>query len=287
MPAEPDDHPEPFSNKFGISSGELKERAVSGLIIALLALIMVYWSPKAFAVLTFLVAAAMSWEWGRIVRGPDIGTVVHILAVLVAAVLTASGMAGLGVAAAIIGAIAVSALVYGSGRSQLSGAGVLYTALPVVSLGWLRGDEPLGFDAVLFVLLTVAVTDIAAYMAGRSIGGPKLWPEVSPNKTWSGLIGGVLAAAITSVLFAKISGTGSASWLASLGFIMGLVAQGGDLAESALKRHFNLKDASHLIPGHGGFMDRMDGVVTASIAAALIAFAIDAYAPARALLYGS
>ena len=100
-------------------------------------------------------------------------------------------MAGLGVAAAIIGAIAVSALVYGSGRSQLSGAGVLYTALPVVSLGWLRGDEPLGFDAVLFVLLTVAVTDIAAYMAGRSIGGPKLWPEVSPNKTWSGLIGGV------------------------------------------------------------------------------------------------
>ena len=165
MPAEPDDQPEPFSNKFGISSGELKERAVSGLIIALLALIMVYWSPKAFAVLTFLVAAAMSWEWGRIVRGPtpDIGTVVHILAVLVAAVLTASGMAGLGVAAAIIGAIAVSALVYGSGRSQLSGAGVLYTALPVVSLGWLRGDEPLGFDAVLFVLLTVAVTDIAAY----------------------------------------------------------------------------------------------------------------------------
>ena len=124
-------------------------------------------------------------------------------------------------------------------------------------------------------------------MAGRSIGGPKLWPEVSPNKTWSGLIGGVLAAAITGVLFAKISGTGSASWLASLGFIMGLVAQGGDLAESALKRHFNLKDASHLIPGHGGFMDRMDGVVTASIAAALIAFAIDAYAPARALLYGS
>ena len=289
MPAEPDDQPEPFSNKFGISSGEIKERAVSGLIIAFLALIMVYWSPKAFAVLTFLVAAAMSWEWGRIVRGPtpDIGTVVHILAVLVAAVLTASGMAGLGVAAAIIGAIAVSALVYGSGRSQLSGAGVLYTALPVVSLGWLRGDEPLGFDAVLFVLLTVAVTDIAAYIAGRSIGGPKLWPEVSPNKTWSGLIGGVLAAAITGVLFAKISGTGSASWLASLGFIMGLLAQGGDLAESALKRHFNLKDASHLIPGHGGFMDRMDGVVTASIAAALIAFAIDAYAPARALLYGS
>jgi phosphatidate cytidylyltransferase len=192
MPAdEPDDQPETFSKRFGISSGELRERALSGLVIALLALVMVYWSPKAFAVLTFLVAAAMSWEWGRIVRGPtpDIGTLVHILAVLIAAVLTASGMAGLGVAAAIIGAIAVSALVFGSGRSQLSGAGVLYTALPVIALGWLRGDEPLGFDAVLFVLLTVAVTDIAAYLSGRSIGGPKLWPQVSPNKTWSGLCG--------------------------------------------------------------------------------------------------
>ena len=112
-------------------------------------------------------------------------------------------------------------LVFGNGRSQLSGAGVLYTGLPVVALGWLRGDEPLGFLAVLFVLLTVVVTDIAAYAAGRSIGGPKLWPEVSPNKTWSGLFGGVIAAAITGGLFARLSGTGSAQWLASLGFIHG------------------------------------------------------------------
>jgi phosphatidate cytidylyltransferase len=290
MPAEePSEQRRSFSARFGIASDELRTRLVSGVVIAVLAFIMVWWSPKVFAVLTFFIAAAMSWEWGRIVRGPgsDIGTVVHILAVLVAAVLSATGLAGLGVAAAFIGAIAVATLVFGSGRSQLSGAGVLYTALPVVALGWLRGDEPLGFDAVLVVLLMVAVTDVAAFFSGRSIGGPKLWPAVSPKKTWSGLIGGVLAATIVGALFAKLSGTGSAQWLASLGCIMGLVAQGGDLAESALKRHFDLKDASGLIPGHGGFMDRMDGIVTASIAAALIAFAIDAFAPARALLYGS
>jgi phosphatidate cytidylyltransferase len=290
MPVEdPDEDSKALPDRFGIASGELRQRALSGIVIAALGFVMVYWSPKAFALLTFFVAAAMSWEWGRIVRGPDadIGTVVHILAVLAAAILSAMGMAGLGIAAAFIGAIAVATLVFGTGRSQLSGAGVLYTALPVVALGWLRGDGALGFDAVLYVLITVVVTDVAAYMAGRAIGGPKLWPQVSPNKTWSGLIGGVSAAAVAGALFAVLLGTGSAAWLASLGCIMGLVAQGGDLAESALKRHFDLKDASGLIPGHGGFMDRMDGVVTASIAAALIAFAIDAFAPARALLYGS
>ncbi len=131
------------------------------------------------------------------------------------------------------------------------------------------------------------VTDIAAYTSGRTIGGPKLWPSVSPNKTWSGLIGGVAAAALAGALFSWALGTGSPRWLAILGFVLGVVAQGGDLAESALKRHFGIKDSSDLIPGHGGVMDRMDGIVTASVAAAVIAFAIDAYAPARALLYGS
>jgi phosphatidate cytidylyltransferase len=290
MPAdEPDDDRPPAWNPMGFVAPELAQRIVSGMAFGALSLAMVYWSPAAFAVLTFLVAAAMSWEWGRMVRGavPDTGAIVHVLAVLVAAVLSANDMAGLAIAAAIVGAIAVAALAFGSGRAQLSGAGVLYTGLPVIALSWLRGDEPLGFFATLFVLLSVVVTDIAAFFAGRAIGGPRLWPEVSPMKTWSGLIGGVVAAALAGGLFAALSGTGAPLWLACLGLIMGLIAQAGDLAESALKRHFGLKDAGDLIPGHGGFMDRMDGVVTASVAAALIAFAIDAFAPARALLYGS
>lgn len=217
----------------------------------------------------------------------DPAMIVHILAVLLAALLSATDMAGLAIASTVIGAIAVAALTFGVGNAQLSGAGVLYAGLPVVALGWIRGDEPLGFLATLFVLLSVIVTDVGAYASGRSLGGPKLWPAVSPNKTWSGLIGGVLAASIAGGLFAWLSGTGSASWLAGLGLVLGLVAQGGDLAESALKRHFGVKDSSNLIPGHGGVMDRMDGIVTASVIAAIVAFAIDAYAPARALLYGS
>ncbi len=268
---------------------ELRQRIVSGVAVAAVSLAMIYVHPLAFAVLAFVLAALMSWEWGRIVRGGglDTATVIHIAAVLVAAVLTASGMAGLGVAAAVIGAITVGSLLIGSGTAPLSFAGVLYTALPVVALCWLRGDAPLGFLAALFVLLTVVVTDTAAYAAGRSLGGPKLWPAISPKKTWSGLVGGVSAAALLGALFSVVTDSGSPVWLAILGLVLGLVAQGGDLAESALKREFNLKDTSDLIPGHGGVMDRMDGVVTASIAAALLAFAIDAYAPARALLYGS
>lgn len=267
---------------------DLGRRIASGSVIAAIGLVMLYWSPTSFALLMTIIAVAMSWEWGRIVRGSaDVATAVNILAVFAAGILTAAGLAGLGIATTLIGAIAVAVLVFGTGTSRLSAAGVLYTALPIIALGWLREDEPLGFLAALFVILSVAVTDVAAYVVGRSAGGPKLWPLVSPNKTWSGLVGGVAAAAVAGAIFSRLSGTGSALWLAALGLTLALIAQGGDLAESALKRHFGIKDASDLIPGHGGFLDRMDGMVMAGIAAALIAFAIDAYAPARALLYGS
>jgi len=286
----PDDTSRSLLDRVASLPPELSKRIVSGIVIGAIALVMTYWSPSLFTILMLVIAAAMSWEWSRMVRGAtltDPAMIVHVFAVLLAVLLSASDMAGLAIASTVIGAIAVGALTFGVGNAQLSGAGVLYTGLPVVALGWIRGDEPLGFSATLFVLLSVIVTDIGAYASGRTIGGPKLWPSVSPNKTWSGLIGGVLAASLAGGLFAWVSGTGSASWLASLGLVLGLVAQGGDLAESALKRHFGVKDSSNLIPGHGGVMDRMDGIVTASVIAAIVAFAIDAYAPARALLYGS
>lgn len=276
------------SGRFPVSK-ELQLRIASGVVVALVALAFAWQSAIAFAILTGTVAALMSWEWSRIVRDETGDTVValHIGAVVAAALLTLAGMAGIAVAAVFALAIAVAALLFGSGQAMLSGLGVLYTGLPVVALGWLRGDERLGFLAALLVLVIVAATDIAAYAAGRLIGGPKLAPAISPNKTWAGLAGGVTAAAIVGGLFPAVTGSGEWPWLVALGLALGLTAQAGDLAESALKRHFGRKDASELIPGHGGFMDRMDGVVTASIAAALIALAIDAYAPARALLYGS
>ena len=270
-------------------SRELQLRIASGAVVAAVALLAVWAGPMPFAVLVFAVAAAMSWEWGRIVRkeGFDVPGVLHIASVGAAALLSGLGMAGLGVAAVAIGAIAVSALLFGGGQAKLSSLGVLYTGLPVVALVWMRSDASLGLLAVVFVLLAVAVTDIAAYATGRTVGGPKLAPRISPGKTWSGLAGGVIAAAIAGGLLGLLTQRGNPGWMAFLALLLALIAQAGDLAESALKRAYGLKDASDLIPGHGGFMDRMDGIVAAATAAALIALMIDAYAPARALLHGS
>lgn len=267
---------------------ELQLRILSGVVVGVIAFAVLYWGSGPFAILLGAIAMAMSWEWGRIVRGgdADLITILHMATAVAAAGLAALGMAGLAIAVVAIGAITGSALAVGTGHVALSGAGVLYTGLPVIALEWLRGDESFGLLAVLFVLAVVVITDTAAYASGRTVGGPKLWPAVSPNKTWAGLVGGVTASAVGGAIFPALTGSGSSAWLAALGLILGLVAQGGDLAESGLKRHFGRKDASELIPGHGGFMDRMDGVVTASVAAALIALAVEPYQPARALLYG-
>jgi phosphatidate cytidylyltransferase len=269
-------------------SRELQLRIVSGVAVAAVALLAIWAGPIPFAILVLAIAAAMSWEWGEIVRqnGFDTPGLLHIASLATAAVLSGFGLAGLAVAAVAAGAIAVSALLFGGGQAKLSSLGVLYTGLPLVALVWLRSDDSLGLLAVVFVLVAVVLTDIAAYATGRLVGGPKLAPRISPGKTWSGLAGGITAAAAGSALFGLLTGSGRPGWLAVLGSVLALVAQSGDLAESALKRAYGRKDASDLIPGHGGFMDRMDGVVAAAVAAALIAMVIDAYAPARALLYG-
>ena len=176
----------------------------------------------------------------------------------------------MGVAAVAAGAIAVSALLFGGGQARLSSLGVLYTGLPVVALVWLRERRAhRGLTAVVFVLIVVAATDIAAYVTGRTVGGPKLAPRISPGKTWSGLAGGVAAAAAAGLCLGYVVGgaagvdglSGTCSRLSS--------PRPGTSRKSALKRSYGLKDASDLIPGHGGFMDRMDGIVAAAVAAAL------------------
>jgi phosphatidate cytidylyltransferase len=232
-----------------------------------------------------VVALAMSWEWGSIIRKASFDTpfVVHAVAVGAGVVLAGFGLAAIGFLVVLVGALIVLALRFGT-YARLSALGVLYVGVPCVGLLWLRGNEPYGFQAVLFLLMTVIVTDTGAYAVGRTVGGPKLWSRISPNKTWSGLIGGVSLAALAGALFA-MAVPGASPWLLGLsGLICGLVAQAGDLMESSLKRSFGVKDASQLLPGHGGFMDRMDGLVGAASVAALFAMLVNMHAPARALL---
>jgi phosphatidate cytidylyltransferase len=261
-------------------------RAISALGLATVAFAAAWAGVLPFAVLVLAVCLVMSWEWSRVVRGDglDVSLIVHGLAVTAAIALAAFGFAALGVAALVIGTIIVLALEFGS-RPILSAAGVLYAGLPAVALLWLRGNEPLGFKAVLFIVLVVAATDTLAFATGRLIGGPRLAPSVSPNKTWSGLIGGIAGGGAAAALFAYAIAA-PVTALAVTGLVMGVIAQIGDLAESALKRAFDVKDASQLLPGHGGFMDRMDGLVPVAVALAFAVLFLDPQAPAEALLAG-
>jgi phosphatidate cytidylyltransferase len=268
-------------------SANLKSRIVSGAVLAAVAFGLAYAGPGSFALLVLVVALFVSWEWGRMVRGvsADLAFAIHAVAVAAAIGLTAVGYAALGVAVLVTAAIVLIPLVFGHG-ARLSALGVFYVGLPSVSLLWLRQSEPYGLAAVLAVFAIVWSSDICAYAAGRLIGGPKLVPRISPNKTWAGLLGALAAGAGAGAITALILADASVVRLTLLGLGLSLVAQAGDLAESALKRLFGLKDASDLIPGHGGFMDRMDSIVAVAVAAALFALAVGPYAPARALLYG-
>ncbi len=266
---------------------DLKPRLIAGAAMAVVALGLTFAGPVPFALLVGLVALLMCWEWGRVVRSEDFSAalVVHAVAITAAVGLAASHQprAALGAIAAGAAALLVLPL---SERRAMSGLGVFYVGLPVVALLWMRSDAVLGLSAVLFMFLIVWTSDIAAFAAGRGIGGPKLWPRVSPNKTWSGFLGGVSASAVAGALFAQAVPGAASPRLALLALALAVVAQGGDLAESAMKRWFGVKDSSNIIPGHGGVMDRADSTVAVSIAAAILALIVNAAAPARALLLG-
>lgn len=265
---------------------ELGLRLVTALVLGTVAVGLAWAGVLPFAALVLAVALILSWEWAHVVRGGgfDLTLAIQGAAAIGAVALAAFGFAALGVAVLLIGTIIVLALEFES-RPVLSAAGVLYAGLPAVALIWLRSSEPAGFHAVLFIMLVVAATDTAAFVCGRLIGGPRLAPSVSPKKTWSGLLGGIGAAGLTAGVFAYLIGAPPVA-LALTGVVTGLVAQAGDLGESALKRAFHLKDASGLLPGHGGFMDRVDGLVPVAVLLALVLVFLDPKAPADALFTG-
>lgn len=274
-----------------VSSGKLARdllpRLLSGVVLASIAFCLLYAGPFPFAALVLAVTLVMCWEWGHVVRASsaDAVLVVHGGTVGGAVLLAALGFAALGLIALLAGTFVVAVLRFGE-KARMSAFGVLYIGLPAIALLLLRGAEPYGFHAVLFLLIVVIATDTFAYLSGRLMGGAKLWPRISPNKTWAGLAGGVMMAGVAGAAFSYLLSGGQPLRMAVIGVGLGLVAQCGDLAESAIKRDFGVKDASGLIPGHGGFMDRMDGIVTAAPVAALIGLLVNMYAPARALLLG-
>lgn len=164
--------------------------------------------------------------------------------------------------------LAVSVALSGKARGW-SAAGYAYAAAALLASLLVRSDPVAGFSALMFILLVVWVTDIGGYIAGRGLGGPKLWPRVSPKKTWAGAIGGFVGSLIVAAGFA-LFGLGSWGALLALAGVLSVVSQLGDLFESAVKRRFGVKDSSQIIPGHGGLLDRLDGYVAAVLFAAVV-----------------
>lgn len=238
------------------------------------------------APLTIAVAYTGGWLWGALVTVAVIGLYAEWLTV-VGLARDRRALAAGGVALAIAGlclmtarieaAFAVLAIgliavgLVSRERRQWAAAGFLYAGAAQLASVVLRLDPERGFVALMFVFLVVWVTDIGGYFAGRGIGGPKLWPRVSPKKTWAGAIGGFVASLAVAAGFAGFD-IGRTSPLLLLATVLTIVSQLGDLFESAVKRRFGVKDSSHIIPGHGGLMDRLDGFVAAVVVAAIIGF---------------
>jgi phosphatidate cytidylyltransferase len=263
---------------------DLGLRIASAAALALVVLAALWAGVLPFAIIVGIVGVLVAWEWGRIVRsaGVDAILIIQAMAVAAGALLSAWSLAGLGLVLVLVAAIISALLAFGE-RGHMAAFGARYAGLPVVALIWFYHGA-MGFPAVLFLLLVVWATDTGAYFAGRLIGGPKLLPQISPNKTWSGLAGGVIAGSLVGLLLALVRPELPTAHLLLAGAVLAGVSQAGDLLESALKREYGVKDASALIPGHGGFMDRIDGLAAAVLVAAIYAAAVDIQAPARALL---
>ena len=279
------------------SSGgsELILRILSGLVLAPLAVGVAYLGGWAFVVFWSIAALLVLWEWCTLIAGGERSTVLLIAgaAVLLAMLLAATAADAEGSHSVrlfaggtllLMGMLATAALA-SSDRRVWTAAGIPYAGLLGMAPIVLRNDAQYGFLAIAFLFAVVWATDIVAYFVGRAVGGPKLAPRISPKKTWSGAAGGTVAAIGAALALAIAAGLPNLPAVGLIAAAASALAQAGDLFESALKRRFGAKDSSHLIPGHGGLMDRLDGFVAAAVFATLIGLihgGVDE--PARGLL---
>jgi phosphatidate cytidylyltransferase len=246
---------------------DLRLRIASAAVLVPLALLALWLGGIAWAGLVLLALVGLCWEWVRLCGfdwGRQPGIALPII-VLIVALLGLFGFWPAALAGMLGGALGLAR------QHRWLGFGVVYLGAAGLALLALR-NSPLGGADVLFVLLIVWASDIGAYFAGRTFGGPKLAPAISPNKTWSGAFGGLIAAMAVGVTLAMVAGSEGRAPVTAAGIaaVLGLASQLGDLFESWIKRRYNVKDSSSLIPGHGGLLDRLDGVLVAAPVAVLL-----------------
>ena len=252
--------------------GTLWLRVASALVLAPIATAAVWLGPPFLPALVLCAGVLMGWEWARLCGRNRIGLGGMVIIVAIAASVLAAALGATQLALVILplGSIVAFLLDRDDGEPLLAACGILWIGLPCVALVWLAGDARAGRMNVLWILAVVWATDIGAYAVGRTLGGPRLAPRISPSKTWSGLLGGILCATAAGAAFALATDAPAFSPLPLLSGVLAIVAQSGDLAESVAKRHFGVKDSSSLIPGHGGLLDRLDGMLTVIPAVALL-----------------
>ncbi|HEX9768589.1 MAG TPA: phosphatidate cytidylyltransferase [Kiloniellales bacterium] len=249
-------------------------RVASAVVIAPPVLAAIYFGSPYMEIFVLATGAIVAWEWARLCGGGRLDRLGWTAVAAVVAALFAGGLGRYVEAAAIAGLVALGiAPMLVQRRSPAAvwlPGGIVYLTAAGLGLLFLRDRADDGWQIILWLLAVVWATDTGGFVAGRTLGGPKLAPTISPNKTWSGLAGAMVAAAAVGAVAGSLwPGRDSVTLaLASLG--LALVAQAGDLLESRLKRRFGAKDSSHLIPGHGGLLDRVDGVLSVGLVVSVI-----------------
>lgn len=252
---------------------EFITRLISSIVLILPVFLAIWLGGYTFLILELFCAVILIWEWTRLTaqgasKFASAVTYTVVLGFIFLASLHDKVVMGIAIISILLGVIG-GLISFRNARRWLAG-GIIYLALPLAALVWIRSDPEEGRVATFWLFSIVWATDISAYFIGRAVGGPKLLPRLSSKKTWAGLMGGAAAAAIVGGGFALFIETDSIVALVGLSAGLAIVAQAGDFFESWVKRYFNVKDSSFIIPGHGGLLDRVDGLLAVGAAVALL-----------------
>jgi phosphatidate cytidylyltransferase len=259
----------------GFKVRDIGLRAASALVLAPLAMLAVWLGGVWILGVLLIASVVLSTEWAKMSAPSDWKAIAAAVSLALLATLLSNPNEALSFSLVLLVFGGAAAGLFAKVRrlSAVDAAyGVLYLGWPMLLLIWLRdGNSAIGFYWVTLAFVVAWASDIVAFLVGSAIGGPKLWPRFSPNKTWSGFIGGLVAGTLAGAAMAALpeAGVRSVEWSALLGFAAALATMAGDLWESALKRRFGVKDAGTLIPGHGGLMDRVDGLMFAVVVVAI------------------
>ncbi|NWH08941.1 MAG: phosphatidate cytidylyltransferase [Alphaproteobacteria bacterium] len=257
----------------------LVRRIVSGVLLAALGLFVSAEGGWLLTAWLTLIGARMAFEWARLLTGMSWTLLTLIMGGTVAAAVLVGGWGRYEIAFAIVAAgAALGAVIANRLHADPDGAalGVPYLALPLIAFEWLGGATPWSTATLYWMLLTTWGTDTFAWAGGKLIGGPRLWPEVSPKKTWAGMAGGFLGGLTGGLIVGIAVGVEQPLIVAGLSLVAAAVAQVGDLAESGLKRRFHVKDAGQIIPGHGGVLDRLDSMIAVVVVTAVYTIIVPA-----------